>query len=154
MKQALEYLKEVRRDERIRLIGEYIEDYYREMGDVPDAAVLEALADVILHEELSDTDPDKVTNNEYPFFSEWQLIHRGKRQVKDSSATKYAATDGKFYFKGRRPRPVSLPNDANVVDEATERRKKNKERRKRYNEATKPSEVIVYRIKTQKEDGE
>jgi hypothetical protein len=47
------------------------------------------LADMILHEELSDSHPDKVSREEYPIFSDAQLARRQEgKHVKNSDNTR------------------------------------------------------------------
>jgi hypothetical protein len=68
------------RNQRIDLIRRLTEDYAAANDKYPDGALLERLADAVLNEELSDPHPDKVTREEYPFFSEHQLEVRAARE--------------------------------------------------------------------------
>jgi hypothetical protein len=67
------------RSQRIVVIGAFLESYYDKHGKHPNNEDTERLADACLWEELRDSHPDKVTNTEYPFFSEHQLKLRDKR---------------------------------------------------------------------------
>lgn len=69
------------RTERMAAIQALIDRYVEASGERPDAAQLERLTDYILREELTDRHPDKVTRDEYPFFSAWQLELRHDREV-------------------------------------------------------------------------
>lgn len=61
---------------RIEAIGKLIDEYVDSTGRVPDARIIETLTDAILHEELTDRHPDKITREEYPFMSERQIQRR------------------------------------------------------------------------------
>jgi len=84
------------RASRIELIRKVTDDYTAANGKRPDNDVLERLTDAVLNEELSDPHPDKVTREEYPFFSEHQLEVRAAREpVVESFRT--SGTDGRDY---------------------------------------------------------
>jgi 5-methylcytosine-specific restriction endonuclease McrA len=53
-----------------------LEMYYRETGEYPSNAILEAMADAILAEDLKNKSVDKVSAAEYPILSESQLNRR------------------------------------------------------------------------------
>jgi len=140
------------RTERARAIEALTDEYVGATGQRPDAAELERLANVMLHEELTDSRPDKMSSDEYPIMSEFQLarrqagVHQKKttRQKGESSlnlASDYA-TDGVEYRIPKRKR--------RTVEEQIWRDQKtlsrNKERREKYLIWTKPSKVISYRI--------
>jgi len=139
------------RTERIRAIDALIDEYVDAIGSAPDPKQLERLADYILREELTDSSKDKVSREEYPILSEWQLARRtsGKHQRKEDavievslSAAKYIATDGRDYrYPKRRKRTVQ---EMLFIDENAKIR--NKERRRKYKEFTKPSKVKVYNL--------
>jgi|GEM_PF-1679808 len=69
------------RGERMAAVHALTEAYIDSVGVAPDPAELERLTDYILREELTDRHPDKMTRNEYPFMSEWQLGRRHDREV-------------------------------------------------------------------------
>jgi len=58
------------RDYRMHVIEQMIDAYIEQVGKRPDGDVLERLTNVVLHEELSDPRPDKMTIEEYPIMSE------------------------------------------------------------------------------------
>jgi hypothetical protein len=116
-----------------------------------DSKLLDALADAILHEELTDPHPDKITRNEYPIMSEFQLarrkegVHAAKGKFPKGeiplNAVSLLATDGKTYRKPKRAKRTD--KEYMQMDSAKSR---NKERRRKYNEFTKPQPVITYRL--------
>lgn len=84
------------REERLKITDDLVETYVSHTGEVPDNQALSSLSDIILRDELSDMDRDKITNNEYPFLSERQY----ERKVKGESPIEHArnfGTDGKNY---------------------------------------------------------
>jgi hypothetical protein len=58
------------REVRMFLIDKMIDAYIEHTGKRPDGDALEKLTNVILHEELTDPRPDKMTIEEYPIMSE------------------------------------------------------------------------------------
>lgn len=66
------------RSTRMNLIEDLTDEYVRQTGERPDPTELERLAHAILHEELSDPRPDKMTIEEYPIMSE--RMHRVRTQ--------------------------------------------------------------------------
>ena len=64
------------REVRIHLVQELTDAYVEQVGKRPDVKHLERLSNVILHEELSDPHPDKMTREEYPIMSERQYAKR------------------------------------------------------------------------------
>lgn len=72
------------REQRIERVQEITDAYVEQTGERPDPSALSRLADVILHEELTDRNPDKMTKNEYPFMSSRQecLRREGRRREK------------------------------------------------------------------------
>lgn len=99
---------------------------------------LEALSFLLLYEEVTDSHPDKMTNTEYPFYSETQLARRkhGVHRKNDGRGLKEVplwcadnvASDGKDYsYPTRRKRDA---RENRYIDEVTISR--NKERRLRY----------------------
>lgn len=116
-----------------------------------DSALLTRLADLILHEDLTDSTAWKSRQSEYPFLSEFQLARRrdGVHQRKNEGGTgeatmgfaeEYIASDGRNYsVPARRQRSIK---EGIIVDENAKIR--NKERRKRYEDFTKVQPVITY----------
>jgi hypothetical protein len=116
------------REERILLAAELAEEYIQATGERPPITDAERLANLILLDELLDSHPDKVTREEYPFFSDRQLERR--RSVETSlSEAETIATDGRNYRKPtRRKRTI---RELVFVDEHA--RGKNEDRRRQYN---------------------
>ncbi|MFF2886662.1 hypothetical protein [Paenibacillus sp. NPDC057967] len=93
------------RTQRIALIDRITYDYV----DERDPALLERLTDAILDEELTDMHPDKVTNTEYPFMSEWQLDLRRDRET-GLKAVEETGTDGRDYRRPTKRRRTNYEN--------------------------------------------
>ncbi|QHZ49922.1 hypothetical protein [Paenibacillus larvae] len=127
------------RSERIKAVEALTDAYIDSIGQTPDSAQLERLADYILAEELTDMHPDKMTREEYPFFSSWQFQ---RRQNKESSFGNVATVgvDGKDHRKMTRRKRRRAED--NYVDRSAKIR--NKERRERYRIERKPGEVRTY----------
>ncbi|MEX1029583.1 MAG: hypothetical protein WDZ91_06005 [Paenibacillaceae bacterium] len=64
------------REQRIQQVEQIIGTYMNDYGLRPRNQDLEFLAEVILYEELSDSDPHKVAHNDYPILSLTQLKRR------------------------------------------------------------------------------
>lgn len=118
----------------------------------PDSALLDQLANLILHEDLTDSTAWKTRQSEYPFLSEIQLARRrdGVHQRKNEggsgevriNAAKYRATDG---LDHRKPyRKIRSTAENILIDE--EKRSRNVERRRKYEEFTKIQPVTTYKI--------
>lgn len=129
----------IERTERIRKINEMIDEYMTQYGESPDSSLLETLANEILAEELRSPDPDKVTNNEYPFLSEWQFEVRHGKEVSDA-INAVRGTDGKDYRIPTRRKRNAYEN--NRIDRRAKIR--NQERRTQYKRDTSPGPVIKY----------
>lgn len=84
------------RSERMAAVHALTEAYFDSVGEQPDAAEIERLTDYILREELTDRHPDKVTREEYPFFSAWQLELRRDKET-GMGAAEHAGADGVDY---------------------------------------------------------
>lgn len=117
----------------------------------PDSALLERMTDLFLHEELTDTAPDKATKYEYPFLSAYQLARRRDgsytgdvKTQQGESPLNAAATFGQDFRNYKTPirRKRSLYEDL-FVDKAA--RIKNAERQRKYSAFIAPGEVIVYK---------
>ena len=129
------------RNERIRDIDDLINEYVYAVGSAPDPIQLERLANYILREELTDPNPYKVSHNEYPVMSEWQLEKRKGREYSLKLAEE-VGTDGKNYAPPKRRKRTAKENW--LIDKRAQSR--NKERRRKYREFTKPGEVITYNL--------
>ncbi len=75
-RKAIKHLYGLPRDVRMEEIDLMCRQYEEYHGEKPADYFLESMADSILNEELSDSNPDKVTINEYPILSESQLNRR------------------------------------------------------------------------------
>jgi hypothetical protein len=140
------------RELRLVKIGELTEEYFAKTGEMPDAVALERLADLCLYEELTDSNPDKMTAEEYPLMSDTQLARRqeGKHRKKEANyrievplgiAENYGS-DGKMHdYPTRRQRSE---RENRFVDK--EARSRNKERQRVYNEFTKVQPVYYDKI--------
>jgi len=138
------------RDARNRLVGLLIDEH------LPDDSHLSRLTDFILYEELTDSHPDKVSREEYPFMSEYQLarrragVHRRRSRAGEApthsevglDATETIATDGVDYRYPTR-RKISL-NEALWIDENM--RSRNKERRRNYNDFVRGKSEGVFTV--------
>lgn len=140
------------RTERMRRIAELTDEYVAATGERPDVSVLERLANAVLHEELTDKSPDKMTREEYPIMSDIQLARRqagvhqriGARQKGESSlslASDYGSDGENYRYPGRRKRTI---DEQIWIDQATSSR--NHARRKTYQRLAKPSRVVSYKI--------
>lgn len=64
------------RERRIAEVERLTDEYVSHTGRVPDEALLLRMANVVLHEELTDKRPDKMTLEEYPILSDSQYERR------------------------------------------------------------------------------
>ncbi|WP_232673915.1 hypothetical protein [Bacillus velezensis] len=115
------------RRERIEAITALADAYYDSTGEQPELSALERMANLVLHEELSDAHPDKVTREEYPIMSETQFEERYKREASDKLAEEYDQTGS---YKGRPIRRPRSSYENKLLDKRAKAR--NEERRKRY----------------------
>lgn len=102
------------RGQRKQLIHELTNAYVKHVGKTPDGRLLERLANVLLHEELTDKRPDKMTLEEYPIMSDSQYERRtlGKRRERNTAGVtnqevpmkhaKYVSVDGTDYYTPKR----------------------------------------------------
>lgn len=117
-----------------------------------DSRLLTQLADLILHEDLTDNTAWKSRQSEYPFLSELQFARRrdGVHQRKNEGGsgevsfeqTETVANDGKDYrvpVRRKRSYTENLLVDLNA-------RSRNKERRKSYDAFTAVQPVITYKL--------
>ncbi|PRT35340.1 hypothetical protein [Bacillus wiedmannii] len=128
------------RDVRAEEIKSLTDAYVGVVGERPEPKQLERLADLLMHEELSDSRPDKITLEEYPILSEYQLDRRRANEVPLIAAEEYG-TDGRNYkppLRRKRTRKETWKIDRDA-------KSKNMERRKKYREFTKVQPVKVLR---------
>lgn len=152
------------RAERMILINRIADDYVKEHAEVNQAALdrweaggfrgerpasltvdttlLERLTDAVLNEELSDTHPDKVTREEYPFFSAHQLKLRHDRET-SLKAAEETGTDGRDYRVPKRRRRSGYEN--NFVDANAKIR--NLERAAQYKRDTAAGALVTYNLR-------
>jgi hypothetical protein len=144
---------ELPREVRLGKIEALTEEYFAVAGEMPDSVALERLADLCLHEELTDPDEHKVSRNEYPFLSDTQIARRqeGKHSRKTDNPkievplgiAENFGIDGKMHdYPARRVR--SERENAFVDKEA---RIRNKERKHKYVEFTKVQPVYYDKIR-------
>ncbi|HDR3899203.1 TPA: hypothetical protein QCO88_001709 [Bacillus cereus] len=135
------------RDVRAKEIKSLTDAYVASIGERPEPKQLEHLADLLIYEELHDTDRMKVRNNEYPIMSDTQIQRRqeGTRQRKGNgsevplkAAFGLAADSLNHGIPRRRKRTI---NEMLRSDRAKSR---NKERQQQYREFTKVQAVKVY----------
>lgn len=130
---------EMPREVRIVKIEALTEGYWATTGEIPDSVALERLADLCLWEELTDTNPDKMTTEEYPIMSETQKARRQEGKHRKSEANyrievplgiaENYGTDGlKYDYPIRR---VRSERENRFVDK--EAKSRNKERQRAYN---------------------
>lgn len=124
------------RTARAELIRRITDDYVAANDKTPDGALLERLADVMLYEELTDRHPDKVTREEYPFFSEHQTTRRHNKEVSLWLADTIGA-DGRDYRKQKRR--MRSKHEHKFMDTGV--RNVNSARRQAYKKALTPSPI-------------
>ncbi|WP_449600319.1 hypothetical protein [Paenibacillus sp. Marseille-Q9583] len=130
------------RTERMAAVNALTDAYFDSVDKHPDAAELERLTDYILREELSDRHPDKVTRDEYPFFSVWQLELRRDRET-SLNAAEHVGTDGKDYrIPAKRQR---TPYERWRVDAGAKIR--NVARAAQYKRDITPSKEVTYNLR-------
>lgn len=81
------------RAERMAAVSALIDIYVEKSGDSPDSSITDKLTDYLLHEELTDFDPNKVSRDSYPVFSENQKRLRSQREVSLSYVNKSVSSD-------------------------------------------------------------
>jgi hypothetical protein len=133
---------EIQRELRLVMIEQLTEEYFAKTGELPDAKALQRLEDLCIYEELTDSRPDKMTLEEYPIMSDYQLarrqhgMHRKKAKEDDlpvrmevplSWAANYGA-DGKNYSYPYRRERDDYENE--WVNEMS--RSRNEERNRKY----------------------
>jgi hypothetical protein len=133
---------ELPRELRLVKIEQLTESYYAKTGEMPDGKQLEKLADLCLYEELTDSNPDKMTANEYPFMSEYQFDRRDSRESSVGEAIDNSAADGRKHYKPTRRTRSDYEN--RFVDKKAKAR--NKERKRTYAEFTRVQPVLVRKM--------
>lgn len=108
-------------------------------GHFSEQELLQQLGDYLLGEELQDRHPDKVTRSEYPFFSEWQLETRRKREVSYLMIGSYTGGNRDNGSSTRRKRS---PYERAYLDTVGQGR--TEASRERYVQATLPGPVQIY----------
>jgi hypothetical protein len=130
---------ELPRQVRLVKIEALTEDYYANTGEMPDAVALERLADLCLYEELTDPNPDKMTDEEYPFMGEHQFDRRDNRESVVGSDIENSPADGRKHLKPTKR--VRTDYENRFVNKKAKIR--NKDRKKEYNDFTKTQPVIT-----------
>jgi hypothetical protein len=133
---------ELPREFRLVKINDLIEAYFAERGEMPDTVALERLSDLVLFEELTDSNVHKVAHNEYPFLSEHQFDRRDNRESSVGDAIDNSASDGRAHNKPTRRTRSDYEN--RFIDKKAKIR--NKERKQKYNEFTKVQPVIIRKM--------
>lgn len=85
-------------EERMQFVQECLEGYDALPSKSTKSYFLQLLADIVLHEELTDRNSYKMTHQEYPILSRWQQEYRQRKEYSIKLAEEYAA-DGKWYKK-------------------------------------------------------
>ncbi|MCY9512128.1 hypothetical protein M5W68_16310 [Paenibacillus larvae] len=129
------------RSERIKAVEALTDAYIDSVGQAPDSAQLERLADYLLLEELNDNSADKVTQTEYPVFSDRQLERRYKKET-TVKAAEYIGMDGRNHKAGKRRKRNKW--ETSFIDKNAKIR--NAERKAQYRKDTAPSHVFTYYI--------
>ncbi|WP_068616553.1 hypothetical protein [Paenibacillus tuaregi] len=75
----------------------------------PDAALMDRLTDAVLNEEITDPNPHKIAQTEYPFMSERQLDLRRDREASEWAA-KAHGSDGKDYREPTKRKRTAYEN--------------------------------------------
>lgn len=85
LRECVELLEEMAgttsRKRRIEEVERLTSEYIEASGRIPDGALLERMTNVVLHEELTDNDKDKMQKYEYPILSDsmYQRRTEGRR---------------------------------------------------------------------------
>jgi hypothetical protein len=134
------------RQARIKAINELTEEYVGDSGKYPDSTILERLADAVLHEDLTDDNPWKAKQAEYPFFSDRQMERRTNNEkslYKESIDEVTVGIDKKDHRDSTKRRQREKYENA-FMDRAV--RSRNKEIARKYKEFTKVQPVKVYNL--------
>lgn len=125
------------RGERMAAVHALTEAYIDSVGVAPDQAELERLTNYILREELTDRHPDKITRDDYPFMSDWQLGRREDHEYSIRLAESYDLTGVNCAKPERRRRTA---REERFIDRAA--RRKNRARNAQYRRDTSPGSVV------------
>ncbi|GAA0373098.1 hypothetical protein GCM10008933_00080 [Paenibacillus motobuensis] len=134
-------------DDYVREHGEFnqqaLDAWYEkgEQGQRPspvsvDTALLDRLTDALLHEELTDERPDKMTLEEYPIMSEHQEERRRDNEYADVLAESY---DSSGKNRAEPVRRIRIARERYFVDQLASRQ--NRERNAQYRRDTSPGLV-------------
>ncbi|MEV2286830.1 hypothetical protein ABNC35_19655 [Paenibacillus larvae] len=129
------------RSERISAVEALTDAYVDSTGETPEPLQLERLADCLLLEELNNNYSDKVTQTEYPFFSERQLDRRHKKET-TVKAAEYIGMDGRNHKAGKRRKRNKW--ETSFIDKNAKIR--NAERKAQYRKDTAPGTISTYYI--------
>jgi hypothetical protein len=132
---------EMPREVRLGRIEALAEEYFAKAGEMPDAVALERMSDLILYEELTDMNPDKMTSEEYPIMSEHQFDRRDNRESVVGAEIENSPADGRKHLKPTRR--VRSDYENKFVNKKAKIR--NKERKKAYNDFTKVQPVVIHK---------
>lgn len=129
------------RSERIKAVEALTDAYVDSTGEAPEPLQLERLTDYLLLEELNNNYSDKVTQTEYPFFSERQLDRRHKKET-TVKAAEYIGMDGRNHKAGKRRKRNKW--ETSFIDKNAKIR--NAERKVQYRKDTAHGQVFTYYI--------
>ncbi|MDR5583132.1 hypothetical protein ABND12_19365 [Paenibacillus larvae] len=129
------------RSERISEVEALTDAYVDSTGGTPEPLQLERLADYLLLEELNNNYSDKVTQTEYPFFSERQLDRRHKKET-TVKAAEYIGMDGRNHKAGKRRKRNKW--ETSFIDKNA--KILNAERKAQYRKDTAPGPISTYYI--------
>lgn len=121
---------------RAKEIKSLTDAYVETVGERPGPKQLERLADLLLHEELTDPRPDKMTREEYPIMSDHQLSRRHSGEVSMKVAEEYGVDRRNYKPPVRRKR---TRKETWQIDRKAKSR--NEERRRAYREFTRVQAV-------------
>lgn len=140
---------ELSRGDRIFWIDVLMEKYFFEQGEMPDSMAMEKLTDLILHEELTDMNPHKVSQTEYSFLSEHQSNHRGSKELLIGKSLDMIASDGQSHDKPVRRERSWYENS--LIDKMSD--SGSKERNRAYTEFIKVQPVFMRNLRDVSEMG-
>ncbi|MEM5645613.1 hypothetical protein AAHH72_12415 [Bacillus cereus] len=138
------------RDVRAKEIKSLTDAFVETVGERPDPKQLERLADLLLYEELHDTDRMKVRNNEYPIMSGTQIQRRqeGTRQRKgNGSEVPLKAAFGLAADSLNHSIPKRRKRTINEMLRSDTTKSRNKERVARYREFIRIQPIIKYVVR-------
>lgn len=133
---------EPNRTKRIAMIDAMINDYVTRYGESPPSDQLERLADAIMHEEITDRHPDKMSRAEFPIMSQRQLERRHDREYNFDLAENYDV-NGKNYGKPERRHRIA--KEQRFIERTAQQR--NRARNAQYKRDTSPGTVAIYNLR-------